>query len=56
VRVIVINLDPSEPIVIRRGDKIAQLVILAVPLVAVREVSELPGSARGEAGFGSTGR
>jgi len=56
IKVIAINLDPAEPIEIRRGDKIAQLVVLAVPELPVREVDELPGSTRGERGFGSTGR
>jgi dUTP pyrophosphatase len=56
IKVIAINLDPAELIEIRRGDKIAQLVVLAVPELPVREVDELPGSARGERGFGSTGR
>jgi dUTP pyrophosphatase len=55
VRVIAINLD-ATPIEIERGDKIAQLVLLAVPEIGVREVAELPSSARGERGFGSTGR
>jgi dUTP pyrophosphatase len=56
VHVVLINLDPKDPIEIRRGDKIAQLVVLAVPGIDVREVSELPASTRGERGFGSTGR
>jgi dUTP pyrophosphatase len=56
IKVIAINLDGREPIEIRRGDKIAQLVVLAVPELPVREVDELPGSVRGERGFGSTGR
>jgi dUTP pyrophosphatase len=56
VRVVAINLDAGAPIDIRRGDKIAQLVILAVPELVVREVEELPESARGARGFGSTGR
>jgi dUTP pyrophosphatase len=52
----VINLDRSEPVRIAKGDRIAQLVIVAVPAVAPRWVEELPGSGRGEGGFGSTGR
>ena len=56
VRVILINLDQSEPIEIHPGDKIAQLVVLAVPHIAAREVEELPSSERGERGFGSSGR
>jgi len=56
INVISINLDPFEPISIARGDRIAQLVIYPVPAVTWREVTELPGSERGDAGFGSTGR
>jgi dUTP pyrophosphatase len=56
IKVIAINLDPDEPFEINRGDKIAQLVIYPVPEVAYREVSELPQSSRGAAGFGSSGR
>jgi dUTP pyrophosphatase len=56
VKVVAINLDGREPIDIRRGDRIAQLVVLAVPDLPVREVDELPESTRGERGFGSTGR
>ena len=52
----VVNLDPEQAVEIRRGDRIAQLVL--VPFVHVErvEVSELPESARGRGGFGSTGR
>ena len=56
IKVIAINLDPDEPFEIRRGDKIAQLVIYPVPETAWREVDELPMSQRGAAGFGSSGR
>jgi dUTP pyrophosphatase len=56
VRVLLINLDPSEPIHIARGDRIAQLVIQPVETPVIRESDALPGSARGEGGFGSTGR
>jgi dUTP pyrophosphatase len=55
VRLLLINLDPSEPIVIARGDRIAQLVVQRVEAPSVRGVEELPGSARGAGGFGSTG-
>ena len=55
INVIAINLDPSDPISIARGDRVAQLVIYPVPAVTWREVSELPSSERGEAGFGSSG-
>lgn len=56
VKVIAINLDPSEPIKVARGDKVAQLVVYPVPDVVIREVAELPDSDRGEGGLGSTGR
>ena len=55
IQVVAINLDRRDPIDIRRGDKIAQLVILPVPQVALSEVEELPASDRGAGGFGSTG-
>ncbi|MGZ4207898.1 MAG: dUTP diphosphatase [Actinomycetota bacterium] len=56
VRVLLINLDPSEPLELKRGERIAQLVIQRVEDASLREVAELPRSARGEGGFGSTGR
>ena len=56
IKVIVVNLDPSSPIDVRRGDKIAQLVVQQVEAVELTEVDELPASDRGEGGFGSTGR
>ena len=52
----VVNLDRSEPVRIAKGDRIAQLVIVAVPEVSPRWVERLPESGRGEGGFGSTGR
>ena len=54
VRVVAVNLG-SEPVVIRPGDRIAQMVFQKVPAVDLIEVDELPPSSRGEAGFGSTG-
>ena len=51
----VVNLDPSEPVRISKGDRIAQLVILAIPDLDPGWVDELPASVRGEGGFGSTG-
>jgi dUTP diphosphatase len=56
IKVIAINLDPFEAFEVRRGDKIAQLVIYPVPATTWRPVEELPASDRGESGFGSTGR
>ncbi|MFJ8045297.1 dUTP diphosphatase [Kitasatospora sp. NPDC096147] len=55
IKVIVVNLDPRETVTFRRGDRIAQLVIQQVEKARFHEVAELPGSARGEGGFGSTG-
>jgi dUTP pyrophosphatase len=52
----VVNLDPHEAVEITAGDRIAQLVIVALPAVAATLVDELPPSARGAGGFGSTGR
>jgi dUTP pyrophosphatase len=51
----VINLDPHEPVEIAPGDRVAQLVVVEVPEVRPRFVDELPSSARGQGGFGSTG-
>ena len=56
IRVLLVNLDPNEAFELRRGERIAQLVIQHVEEATLREVSELPSSARGEGGFGSTGR
>jgi dUTP pyrophosphatase len=51
----VVNLDRHEPVKVVKGDRIAQLVIVAVPVVTATWVDELPVSDRGEGGFGSTG-
>lgn len=53
VRVILANLG-TEPVTIRRGDRIAQLVVAPVSAVTWREVRELTASVRGAGGFGST--
>jgi dUTP pyrophosphatase len=55
VGVILANLG-AEPFVVRRGERIAQLVVAPVIQAAFREVAALGASARGEGGFGSTGR
>jgi dUTP pyrophosphatase len=54
VGVLLINLG-SEPFTVRRGDRIAQLVIARVESVEWEEAEALDGSDRGEGGFGSTG-
>lgn len=56
LQVILINHDPNESVSFKRGDRIAQLIIQRVERADFIEVSELPGSGRGRAGFGSTGR
>jgi dUTP pyrophosphatase len=55
IKVALVNLDPREPVVLRRGDRIAQLVVQQVERARFVEVDELPGSARGDGGHGSTG-
>jgi dUTP pyrophosphatase len=55
IKVILANLG-SEPFPIARGERIAQLVPAAVQRAAMREVEELDATARGDGGFGSTGR
>jgi dUTP diphosphatase len=54
LRVALLNTDPREPFVVEPGMRIAQLVVLPVPEVEPVEVDELPESARGVRGFGST--
>jgi dUTP pyrophosphatase len=56
LQVILINHDSSQTIRIERGERIAQLVIQRVEHGEFIEVDELPGSPRGESGFGSTGK
>ncbi|MDP1876070.1 MAG: dUTP diphosphatase [Actinomycetota bacterium] len=53
--VILVNLDPAADVQVNRGDRIAQLVIQRVERATLVEVDRLPGSHRGEGGFGSTG-
>jgi dUTP pyrophosphatase len=55
VMVILVNHGP-ENFVVRRGERIAQLLISPVVQARWREVAELDGTARGEGGFGSTGQ
>jgi dUTP pyrophosphatase len=55
LKVLLVNLDPSEPFTVTRGDRIAQLVIQRVAVVEWREVDALDDSDRGLGGFGSTG-
>jgi dUTP pyrophosphatase len=53
--VALVNLDPTEPYEVQRGDRIAQLVLQRVGAATFTPVDELPSSERGEGGFGSTG-
>jgi len=55
LKVILINLG-QEPFVVRRGERIAQMVAAPVTRAVFQEVDALPETARGEGGFGSTGR
>jgi dUTP pyrophosphatase len=55
IKVILVNLDPVRDVVLKRGDRIAQLVVQKVERARFHEVAELPGSHRGDGGFGSTG-
>lgn len=55
LKVLLVNLDPREPIELRRGDRIAQLVLQRVETATFVEVGRLPDSARGSGGYGSTG-
>lgn len=57
VKVLLYNSSPagSPPIRISTGDRIAQLIILPISLAEFSTVESLPGTARGQSGFGSTG-
>ena len=55
LKVILVNLDPTEPFVVERGDRIAQLVVQRVEEASFTEVEDLGASHRGTGGFGSTG-
>ncbi|MFC0455375.1 dUTP diphosphatase [Arthrobacter liuii] len=55
ISVTLLNTDSSRPIELRRGDRIAQMVIQRVEYAQFVPVSELSGSVRGTGGFGSTG-
>jgi dUTP pyrophosphatase len=51
----VVNLDREAPVEVRRGDRIAQLLVVPAHVVEPRWAEALPESERGEGGFGSTG-
>lgn len=56
LKVCLINTDPVEDFVVRRGERIAQLVVQPVETVNLVELPDLEASDRGTGGFGSTGR
>ncbi|MGH8909984.1 MAG: dUTP diphosphatase [Egibacteraceae bacterium] len=56
IKVILVNLDPAQPVHLRRGDRVAQLLIQRVETVGIQDVPHLARTTRGEHGFGSTGR
>lgn len=55
IKVLLINHDPVEPITLRRGDRVAQLVVQRYERAAFVPVTSLPESVRGSGGYGSTG-
>lgn len=55
IRVTLLNTDATEPYSISPGDRIAQLIVMPVTRARFIPVERLPGSQRGEGGFGSTG-
>ncbi len=56
LKVILVNTDSSVPFTLQRGERIAQLVVMAAEQVRLIEVDSLDPSSRGDQGFGSTGR
>lgn len=54
IRVVLLNTDREQTFVAEPGDRIAQLVVLPVPELVVREVDDLSASERGVRGFGSS--
>lgn len=55
ILVCLVNLDPRDEVVLRRGDRVAQLVVQRVEQARFVEVADLPASGRGADGHGSTG-
>jgi dUTP pyrophosphatase len=54
IQVVLLNTDREQTFTAETGERIAQLVVLALPEVSLREVEELPPSERGVRGFGSS--
>jgi dUTP diphosphatase len=55
IKVLLVNHDPSAELRLERGDRVAQLVVQRVERARFVEVLRLPGSDRGDGGYGSTG-
>ncbi len=55
VKVVLVNLDPSEEFTVEAGDRIAQMAIVPAPGVSLRGCENLDETARGTGGFGSSG-
>lgn len=55
IRVVLLNTDAAEPYTIAAGDRIAQLLVMPVTRARFVPVERLPGTERGDGGFGSTG-
>jgi dUTP pyrophosphatase len=56
IRVLLLNTDPAETFRVEPGDRIAQLVVAPIALANPVETEALADSARGDGGFGSSGR
>ena len=56
IQITMLNTDPDESFAIATGDRIAQLIVMPVSRARFVPVETLPGSQRGDGGFGSTGR
>ena len=54
IQVVLLNTDRERTFTAEAGERIAQLVVLAVPELTLREVADLPPSERGVRGFGSS--
>ena len=55
IKAVLVNLDPKQTFQVKRGDRIAQLVIVRMERAVFEPCKELPASERGEGGFGSSG-
>ena len=55
IKILLINHDPEEPVTLRRGDRVAQVVFQRFERAIFTEVDALPESVRGVGGYGSTG-